>query len=349
VRAFEALRRLVPDHYWGLLELGGVYRRLGRHDDADRIVLHAASLRPHSIKFGVEAVQVLVASRQTSAAAARAESLLARVPANALDLEQIGHDVAWLRLWTVADAWLAGDAARALDLMRQAERRYAADTSDRWFNALYHAYVGLGRFEEARQAARRRPARQQQFYLPLIEARLEDRLAFDAVAGDVTSFEQRQRLSFMLLFVGRLEDAERLARERRARAPAEWPAAWTEFEGHLRHAQGRHRDAAAILEPLARDAIWPRIRMNEVLAAARAGTGNLAEAIAALEFTERRAIAVTPHFGMYDWLRARVLLAELYRDAGMPAQAVPIEQEVARFLAIADPNHPLIARVAIEP
>jgi hypothetical protein len=152
----------------------------------------------------------------------------------------------------------------------------------------------------------------------------------------------------MLIWVNRLADAQRLASERRQRKPEPWPVSWTEFEGHLRHAQGRHADAVAILEPLARDAIWPRIRMNEVLAAARARAGDLAGALAALEFTERRAIAVIPHFSAYDWLRARALLAQLYRDAGTPAQAAPIEQEVTRYLAVAEANHPLVARIPRE-
>jgi tetratricopeptide (TPR) repeat protein len=345
VRAFEALRTIAPDHYWGLLELGEIYRRLQRHTDAERLALHAATLRPHSLKFGIDALRALVAQRQTSAAASRAAALLARVPADAIELEQMGHDVAWLRLWEVVDAWLAGDPGRALDLLRQVDREYAAETSGRWFASVYHAYTGLGRFDEARQLTRRRAPRQQRFYLPLIEARLEDRRAFDAVAGEPTSFERRNELTFLLIWVNRLADAERLAAERRRRPPAEWTVGWTEFEGHLRLAQGRHAEAVAILAPLARDAIWPRIRMNEALAAALAGTGNLAGAIATLDFTERRAIAVIPYFGMYDWLRARVLLAELYRTAGTPAHAAPIEQEVARYLAIADPNHPLVARL----
>jgi tetratricopeptide (TPR) repeat protein len=348
VRAFEALRKVAPDHYWGLLELGDVYRRLQRHADAERLALHAATLRPHSIRFGIDAVRALVAARQTSAAATRATALLARVPADATEFEQTGHDVAWLRLWAVADAWLAGDPGRALDLLRQADRQYSADTSGRWFASVYHAYTGLGRFDEARQLARRRSPRQQRFYLPLVEARLEDRRAFDAVAGEPASFERRDELTFMLIWVNRLADAQRLASERRQRKPEPWPVSWTEFEGHLRHAQGRHADAVAILEPLARDAIWPRIRMNEVLAAARARAGDLAGALAALEFTERRAIAVIPHFSAYDWLRARALLAQLYRDAGTPAQAAPIEQEVTRYLAVAEANHPLVARIPRE-
>ena len=57
-RAFEALLRLSPDHYWGLLELGPIYRRLQRHADADRVALHAAEVRPHAITFGVEAIRV---------------------------------------------------------------------------------------------------------------------------------------------------------------------------------------------------------------------------------------------------------------------------------------------------
>ena len=46
-------------------------------------------------------------------------------------------------------------------------------------------------------------------------------------------------------------------------------------------------------------------------------------------------------FGLYDWLRCRVLLAELYREAGWTRQAEDVESEVGRLIRVADADHPL--------
>jgi tetratricopeptide (TPR) repeat protein len=355
-QSFEALLRLAPDHYWGLLELGPIYRRLQRHDDADRIALQAATARPHSIKLGIERVRVLVGRRDPSAGPLASqllalighESLLSTATAGNCEksgLGCVGHDIAWLRLWRVADDWLASDVTTALDEIHRVDQEYTSDRSGLWLNELYHAYIGIGRFAEARQVAARMAGDSPDFYLPLTEARLEDRAGFDRVAGDLQPFAVRNRLSFMLLWIGRLREAELLAAERHRRAAAEIPLNWTEFEGQLRHAQGRYEDAVEILAPIARDAIVPRIRMNEVLADSKWRAGDLTGAVASLAFTDRRTIAVAPSFSNFDWLRARVLLSELLRHAGRSAEAEEIASDVRHLLQAADTNHPLLRRV----
>ena len=355
-QSFEALLRLAPDHYWGLLELGPIYRRLQRYDDADRIALQAAAARPHSIKLGIERVRVLVGRRDPSASPLAAqlltrighENLLNTASAQNCDTSGLGcvdHDIAWLRLWRVADTWLTGDVTAALDEIRRVDLEYTADRSGIWLNALYHAFIGLGRFAEARQVAARMAGDSPEFYLPLTEARLEDRAAFDRVAGDLRPFARRNRLSFMLLWTGHLAEAAALAAERRQRAAADVPVIWTEFEGHLRHAQGRYEEAVAILEPIARDATARRLRMNEVLADSRWRAGDLNGAIAGLAFTDRKVIAVAPAFSNFDWLRARVLLSVLLRQAGRSAEAEQVASDVRHLLQEADANHPLLRRL----
>jgi tetratricopeptide (TPR) repeat protein len=355
-RSFEALLRLSPDHYWGLLELAAVYRRLQRHDDAERVVLHAAAARPHSVKLGIERIRVLVGRRDPSANSLATrlltrlghESLLVgAVPGNCdpAALGCIEHDKAWLRLWRVADAWLAGDVTAALREIRRVDYEYAADRSGVWLNSLYGAYIGVGRFGEARQVVARMPPESASFYRARIEGALDDREAFDRAAGDLRPFARRNRLSFMLLWMGRLAEAESLAVERRQHPPEEFPVGWVEFEGQLRHAQRRYDEAIAILEPIARDAVVPRVRMNAVLADSKRHAGDLSGAIGTLAFTDRKAVAVMPVFSTYDWLRARVLLSELLRQAGRVAEAEQVATEVRHLLRVADANHPLFRRL----
>jgi hypothetical protein len=48
---------------------------------------------------------------------------------------------------------------------------------------------------------------------------------------------------------------------------------------------------------------------------------------------------------VYYWLRCRVLLAELYSEAGRQADADRAASQVRTLLAAADPGHPLLARL----
>jgi len=120
------------------------------------------------------------------------------------------------------------------------------------------------------------------------------------------------------------------------------PRDWIEFEGHLRQAQGRSREAVAILEPFARDAEFPRLAMHAVLAEALWQSGDARRAIDTLAFTDRRAAAIMPFFGMYDWLKCRVLLVRIYRALGGTARAAEVEREVRRLLAASEPGNPLL-------
>jgi hypothetical protein len=95
---------------------------------------------------------------------------------------------------------------------------------------------------------------------------------------------------------------------------------------------------STLLEPLARDAVSPRPRMQRVLATAKRGVGDVRGAIATLAFSDRRAVAVMPTFAMYDWLRCRVFLAELQRQVEWMSQAEEVEAEVRRLMQVAEPD-----------
>ena len=79
---------------------------------------------------------------------------------------------------------------------------------------------------------------------------------------------------------------------------------------------------------------------------ARRARGDSDVAIRELEqASETRADAVT-HEGwqVFSWLRCRVLLAEMYRDAGRHADAEHVALEVRHLLSVADDDNPLVAR-----
>ena len=114
-RAFETLLQLVPDHYWALIELDPIYRRLQRIDDAERTALQGASLRPNSLRFAARAVGVHMRRRDRGAMQRIATRALAGVPPE-LDRVRgtLSEDLAYLRTW---------EARRVARHRRQAARR----------------------------------------------------------------------------------------------------------------------------------------------------------------------------------------------------------------------------------
>ncbi len=121
-------------------------------------------------------------------------------------------------------------------------------------------------------------------------------------------------------------------------------------EGQLRVAQGRYAEGLALLEPIMRISPYGEGRLyqraHENIALSRRALGNLNGAIEALEpLGATRAAVVTYRWAVDDWLRTRVLLAELYQEAGRREDAARVAAEVRKLLAIADNGHPLLARL----
>ena len=108
-KAYEGLLQLAPDHYWTLLELVPVYRQLGRFNDAERVVVHAAAVRPRSPGFAIDAAkaQLRRGDRQLAQATIeRARTLLEEAGARSETLPV--DSLEWLRLW---DAHVRGSTA----------------------------------------------------------------------------------------------------------------------------------------------------------------------------------------------------------------------------------------------
>ena len=155
-QAYEALLQVCTRP---LLDTDGtdprVYRELGRHDDADRVAVQAAAIRPHSVRFAVDLARVHLRRRDNAALEGLAEAILARIPADAEANEGDQFlDIAWIRTWRAHDAWLRGDVAAALSAVREAEARWQADTRQQWLFVLVTQYRGLGRFSDALRVSR---------------------------------------------------------------------------------------------------------------------------------------------------------------------------------------------------
>jgi serine/threonine-protein kinase len=348
-RAYETLLQLQPDHYWALLELEQVYRQLDRIDDAERVALRAAAGRPHSMRFAVNAARVHLRHRNSALLGAVAARVLDSLPPGIVDAPgEAANDLNWLRLWEAHDAWVGRDVARALAAARRAEQRWSESGGALFRFHLSQLYQGLGRFGDASRVIGSMSQEDRDFSVALVAARREDwpelrRL----VQPDHRRFEVLNKRAAMLVWAGWLDDAEWLSTQRSTRATAIPPDIQADFEGQLRVARGRYAEGLEMLEPLTKEAARPRLRVYEAVAFARARVGDRAAAIGFLEHLDgTRAVAVTYAWTVYDWLRCRVLLADLYRQTDRVADAERVEGEVRSLLAVADSDHPLLVRLA---
>ena len=349
-RAYETVLQLVPDHYWTLLELVPVYRQLGRFDDAARLVIHGAEVRPRSVRFAVDAARVHLRRGERTEARAMIEraTLLAKEDAGNVAAVPV-DSLQWLRLWEAHEAWLDKDPTRALVAARRVEKESAGDTSISTSFGIAYVYAGLGRYEDALRVAERLPEHRRGWVRDLFafqRQRWEDlRHVFEPQRRDFDLLNSRLML---LAWGNRFAEAEWVLAERqrrRLRYPAD---AVADHIGQLRIEQGRYAEGLALLERLKPDPMGPRYYVVEHIAMARRGLEDAASAIRELERAgERRAEPVAfDAWQVYSWLRCRVLLFELYRDAGRHADAEGVARDVRTLLQLADADHPLLVRVS---
>lgn len=347
-RAFETVLQLSPDHYWTLLELIPVYRQLGRFDDAERLVIHEADVRPRSVRFTVEAARVHLRRGERTQARAMIERARAVAREDADNSAAAPFDpLQWMRLWEAHEAWVDNDPGRVLAAAQRAEQETADSTHVGWVFRLGYVYSGLGRYEDALRVMKRLPPKRYEWvrnYLNSQRGRIAEER--ELVQSHRHDFEVLNEHMGILSKLGWFDEAEWVLAERRRRGVhVPWDF-YLDSVGQLRVEEGRYAEGLAMLERLKPDPMGPRYYVVEHIALARRALGDSDGAIRELEHaSETRADAVT-HEGwqVFSWLRCRVLLAEMYRDAGRHADAEHVALEVRHLLSLADDDNPLVAR-----
>jgi hypothetical protein len=266
-----------------------------------------------------------------------------RVPRNELALRH-------LVLWEARDAWMDGDVGRVLDVLRRLlpAHRYTAGQTVVAFEVA-SAYESLGRFDDARASAATIRDHRLVFKLAMVDARQErwEDLSTRLRPGGVAPLDLLRRCSFMYIWAGWFDEAERLlAMYKSGAVPSTWQLR-QEFEATLLTAQQRPSEALALFAPILADEQAPRHRMHEFVARARLQAGDTVGALTVLERIHRDpANAVSYGLSTYDWLRCATLLAEALRDTGRLDDAARVAATVRRYLAVADEDNPFAARLA---
>jgi len=350
VVALEALARLEPDFFEfdrrvALLRL---YDRKGDFDAYGEEALGIARLKPDDFASIVTAAAYLVT---TPDGLERARPFLVRarelMTPDVLERPASAGDVAWLRHFDAFERWRAGDLAGTVEVLdgirtgipRESEALRQSMTST---NGSF--WLMLGRLKDARQVFEmgvdERQWRLDVAHIPRIGDDWDgvlaelgpDRVNSLVLARAGRFAEARARLAGALPMVQERDGptVDLLAAAASGRLEGQPLALQTEVD--------RWRPlgtSAFYLKSLELAEVWDKV-------------GNVSQAIRVLEET----VAQPPTFmGPPDpaghwWLKAHVELVGAYRRVGRLAEADPLEAEVRRLMAVADPDHPFFRALA---
>jgi tetratricopeptide (TPR) repeat protein len=361
IAAYEALLSLYPDHHWATGNLIDVYDPW-RDPDIFRILeleVRLADLRPWSFNANFDAAYDSIFWRRELS---RGQRYLRRAR------ELIGPEVmrespiaaAWIELWPFAERWLDGDleaAARELD--RFAAKLDSTTGIARDYLAVPTAlsYLTLGKIETAGRIARTiadplagKATLAQVAFIRSDPLALRSPLRFLGTRKpDLRNERWSNTTPVLQARAGLLAEARRFLEAVERKRPS--TGGNETIRGEIALAEGNLETAIKELE----EAEATRLRTgrppslyfylgSESLAAAWDRKGDVRRAVEVLErASEQRLPAITSlDPGVPYWMRNRLGLARLYRRVGAVKDALAIEADLLRLLALADADHPIL-------
>jgi tetratricopeptide (TPR) repeat protein len=347
-KAYEAVLRDVPDHYFAATNLLQAYTRLGRTNLVVQLALKLAGDRPNDVQPQSIAARTLTS---WSGDLDGASLFIARVAS----LKDAGLPVgfgwrAWTELFEAHRAWVRGDLPGVRTLVDRVAATLTAERDD-YALLVGSIYLGLGRCGAAREAyASTRPDfRHEALAVQALQcddpASFASHLLSDTAAG---GFDSADRVMWGPLM--RRPVAQQWIDEYR-RGPGN-RFVLDVADGNAAAIRGDWTTAAAYFEkPWALQALRGQditFQLAEHLAEAHIRAGQSARALEVLEATtplRARAFDLVGGAGWMPWIRAQAVLARLYRQLGRIADAAAREAEIRSLLTEADPDLPLLRRL----
>ena len=359
VAAYEALVQLHPDHRWGSNNLNNLYSMLGRLQEAARVEMTHADLRPNSLARNYLAAETALYAGDRDAIQRYIDRIRAMTqPDTWTGTDSSQSEItgrAWLALLPAHDHWAAGnvedaitqvgDVADTFEPWSDGEDDHLActvglfyltfgqlDTAEEWFGRSKRAWswCGVGWVEFLRHDAAGLIGRLDEY----IAARGKSRV--DAI---------RVEASWLLPRVDALEAVPRFVADFASDAFDNNLLRVRLAQGYIALAEERASDAVSLLEQGLDYSTPARAFMGlEALVDAQEQLGNRDEAIHLLEnfpISPQQAYCHCGSAGMY-WMRTRWQLAKLYRQVGRTDDAQAIESELLDLLAFADADHPML-------
>ncbi len=350
--AYEALIKLRPtDHVardWAIGNLASLLSSLGRSGEALPYLLQRADARPWSANVNWSAASAILETSGDIGAAKKYADRILRLDDQEPALNQ-EYFRSWARMLPMYEKILAGDIAGGVAIHRQllgeVERSSDAATRD-LASAVLNSALFFGRLDDARRANAH-------------ASELHDPALFDALisyyAGDaekakrqIAPGESFHEDPLAIWLYARLGDTARGEQILRTDWKVHNPSR-DAVEGDLALSRGDIAKGIRLMDEAIRklSPAGTYYREVEVLATAWMHSGEADRAIALLKpASARRAVAyyTLMPFSPF-WIRDELLLAEAYEQSGRHDDAKRVADGLARLLAFADPDFPMLARV----
>jgi tetratricopeptide (TPR) repeat protein len=358
LRSYEVLVRLYPDHYWGVNNLVGAYRRAGQRKQAIHYCIRDAEMRPNDFEANSGAAYSLFYDGDNPALA-RPYALRARALLTPEILEADPDGVGWVLLFPATECWLRGNVQEAENELSQVIHvvsSLSTKTRDSYMESLGLSYIALGKLKSASEFFENlSDPDERNFSLALLALAQDDQATLRRYSRRLGGGGILLNTSLPPVFMARAgllsEAQEAIAKRERSKDWMTDPGMGGPvkvMKGELALAQGQRRKAIALLQE-GLQAIGPSETFTfflgvEALARAWEREGNLPEAIGALE----KASAERPRVGIvrgFAWMRIQWRLAHLYRKVGRQQDAQRIEAELGKLLAGADPDYPMLVQL----
>jgi tetratricopeptide (TPR) repeat protein len=363
IGAYEALLDLYPDHHWALGNLYLLYDVFHNPEELVKAVdLQArfADTRPNDFIANWNAAFDIAALKRQPA---KAQPYLRRASELVTPelRERFFGRVDWLELLPFTERWVKGDlGAAAAELERAASRidSLVGQPRDCLAAQIALGYLTLGQIATATRTA-------ETIADPVV--RSEVLAQVDFIKGDNPALRRHLQLPGddkprrfvdgsmettlgLQVRAGLLLDADAYKGGSHWREPNYADEEFRRFRGEVALARGDIPTGIRELEEacrLAGDRYYaPNYSLGrEMLAAELARQGNLPHAIQILERNPESYSAVISGTTGAFWLVDRWELAKLYRRAGREEDARAVEAELARRLALADSDHPILVEL----
>jgi serine/threonine-protein kinase len=374
ISAYEALVRIKPDHYWGVVNLAFEVEMLSGNDRATaEASARAADIRPKEPLVNLRASRLLAQAGDLG----RARRYLRRAQASAsASSADFTHLV--VGYMTARYAMLDGDVVRARQI---ADAMFQRLSNVDWpnvdargqlrgqpgnlfgmLNTVQMIYLDLGRFDDARKVEQGWAVGTPLSGSDVIgwARMLVDTPGAKDSRRDFVSARYRDvergssdplwalyaRSFYQLGMVDELRDMAAKSKEPGRRTSA---GLALQIDGLLALAEGRVDEGARLFQSAKQAGFktpWSSELNRSDVAAAWKTRGGLERAAEVLETTRNDwPRVVMADLGLVWWIPARDRLSNLYRSMGRVKEADEIDAELLKVLAVADTDHPVFARI----
>jgi Protein kinase domain len=345
----EAVMRLQPNDYSGLVILTNLYQQLGRPHA--RYAAQLSDMRPSAWEWAARAAIAALWYGDT-ASARRYARRGAAAPAAIATVGEVAGSYSWLHLFDAWEAWLRNDvraAATVADRVAGEFDALPAHLREEFALGLSRVNLLLGRLDRAEAFAAHLPdrpggSRRTRPYLQThIVRRREDRAQLRTLL--TVEFPDRERAPLDALMDAELVETIRTIEDRARRQPG---ADRLYSTGLLAQAEGRPLEAVEAFERYLEKVEPEGHFVATRLARAYTDSGDRTRAIARLERFSAQRVPTLLHYSWWamEWLPIREMLATLYRQKGRIADAEEVEAELRALVAVADEDHPVRMRLS---